>query len=82
MIAATVGRLRGSGSRPASTTSATSSGRPVRSCSPRRTRSITATDGPLPKGARPVPAKATVAAHEWMSEATLASSPCRISGAR
>ena len=41
-----------------------------------------AIDGPRPKGGLPVAAKATVAAHECTSEAAVASSPCRISGAR
>ena len=41
-----------------------------------------AIDGPRPNGGRPVPAYVTVAAQEWMSEASDASSPCRISGAR
>ena len=43
---------------------------------------MTAIDGPRPNGGRPVPASATVAAHEWTSEAVVASSPYRISGAR
>ena len=41
-----------------------------------------AIDGPRPNGGRPVAAKATVAAHECTSEAVVASSPYRISGAR
>ena len=41
-----------------------------------------AIEGPRPKGGRPVPAKATVAAHECTSEAGVASSPYRISGGR
>ena len=41
-----------------------------------------AIDGPRPNGGRPVPAYATVAAHECTSEAAVASSPYRISGAR
>ena len=59
---ASVGRRAGSGSSAASTRSRRSAGRPVRSCSPRRTRSMIAIDGPRPNGARPVPAYATVAA--------------------
>ena len=57
-------------------------GTPERSCSPRRTRSITAIGGTPPEGGLPVAAKATVAAHECTSEAGVASSPYRISGAR
>ena len=38
--------------------------------------------GPLPYGGRPVAAYTTVAARECTSEAGLASSPYRISGAR
>ena len=41
-----------------------------------------AIDGPRPNGGLPVAANATVAAHECTSEAVVASSPCRISGAR
>ncbi len=41
-----------------------------------------AIDGPRPNGGLPVPANATVAAQECTSEAVVASSPCRISGAR
>ena len=47
----------------------------------RRTRSITATDGPRPNGARPVPAYATVAAQPCTSAAVVGSSPCSVSGA-
>ncbi len=38
--------------------------------------------GPVPYGDWPRPAKATVAAHECTSEASVASSPYRISGGR
>ena len=38
--------------------------------------------GPVPNGGRPVAANATVAAQACTSEAVVASSPYRISGAR
>ena len=41
-----------------------------------------AIEGPEPYGDRPRPAYATVAPHEWTSEAVVASSPWRISGGR
>ena len=73
-------RPRGRGSRRGA--GAAAPGMPERSCSPRRTRSMIAIDGPRPNGGWPVAAKATVAAHECTSEAVVASSPYRISGAR
>ena len=69
------GRRCGSGSRPATTTRRTCGGRPERSCSPRRTRSMIAIAGPRPNGGCPVPANATVAAQACTSEAAVASSP-------
>ena len=81
-ISASRGRCAGSGSSAAATIARRSSGSPPRSCSPRRTRSMIAIEGPRPKGGFPVPAKVTDAAQECTSDAVVASSPCRISGAR
>ena len=44
----------GSGARQRSTSGSRSAGTPLRSCSPRRTRSMIAIAGPRPKGGRPV----------------------------
>jgi hypothetical protein len=76
------GRSPGSGARQRRTSGSNAGGTADRSCSPRRTRSMMAIAGPVPNGGRPLAANTTVAAQECTSEAVVASSPYRISGAR
>ena len=57
----TLGRSSGSAERASRNRSRSGAGTPLRSCSPRRTRSMIAITGPVPYGGRPVAAKTTVA---------------------
>ncbi|WNB87654.1 hypothetical protein [Cellulomonas sp. ATA003] len=75
-------RRPGSGARAARSGSATPSARPARSTSPALVRAITASQGRVPNGARPVAANASTAAHPHQSVAGDGFSSARSSGAR